>query len=280
MVQSSHPDHETSNPTPGVVGWAAMDLQRLIVKDLIPKAKSNAWVVLGLALAVALGAVLLFVEAFGEIAESVADNEGVAIWDKGILDWAVTNRDTWPTGLISWYSNTGGPIWQPIVTFAVAALLVWRWRDITPLILTAIAAGGSLLMTIVGKNVYHRARPPLELAVPPHESSFSFPSGHTLNATVIVGILAYLLIRHFWDRPLWLRILIAAAAAVYAISMGLTRVFLGHHWFTDVLGGWALGLAWVAVVIALHRVWRAVRRDRERGPIEEEGARSQVEQGS
>lgn len=254
-----------------MVGWATMDLEQLT-----PKTKRSAWVVLGIALTIALGAALLFVQLFGEVAESVADSEGVAAWDRGILDWAVASRDTWPTGLISWYSNTGGPIWQPIVTVAVVATLAWRWKDITPVVLTAIATGGSVLMTIVGKNVYGRARPPLDLAVPPHESSFSFPSGHTLNATVIVGILAYLLIRHFWDRSRWVVVLIVAVALVYAITMGLTRVYLGHHWFTDVLGGWALGLAWVSAIVAVHRVWRTVRRRERHAPIEEERARPQI----
>lgn len=250
-----------------------MDLEKLT-----PKTKTGAWIALGISLAVALGIALLLVEAFGEVAEAVADEDGVAIWDKDILNWAVGARDTWPTGLIVWYSNTGGPIWQPIITGIVVVVLAWRWKDITPVVLMAIAAGGSLLMTFVGKNFYDRARPPLDLAVPPHESSFSFPSGHTLNGTAIAAMLAYLLIRHFWDRSRWLSILIGVLAALYAVSMGLTRVYLGHHWFTDVLGGWALGVAWVAVIIALHRVWRAVRRRTERGPIEEEGARKPLEQ--
>lgn len=251
------------------------------IADLLAfKNKHAAWIALAITLAAALGLVLLLVEGFGEIAESIADNQGVAAWDRSVLDWFVARRDTWPTGLIAWYSNTGGPIWQPIVTAIVVAVLAWRWRDITPVVLTAIAAGGSLLMTVVGKNVYGRARPPLELAVPPHESSFSFPSGHTLNAMSIVAILAYLLIRHFWDRGRWLRYLIAGVALLYAWSMGMTRVFLGHHWLTDVMAGWLLGLAWVALVVACHRVWRTVRRRREDQPIEEERARPAADDSS
>lgn len=139
--------------------------------------------------------------------------------------------------------------------------------------LTAIAAVGSLLMTVVGKNVYGRARPLLELSVPPNETSFAFPSGHTLNATTIAAILAYLLIRHFWDRGQWPRYVIGGLAFLYAFSMGMSRVYLGHHWLTDVIAGWLLGLAWVAVIIACHRVWRTVRHRREDKPIEEERAR-------
>ena len=211
------------------------------IEKLVPTKKQSALVVLAIALAVLLGLVLLLVEAFGEIAEAISEKEGVAAWDQAILDWAVAARDSWPTGLISWYSNTGGPIWQPIVTAVVVGILAYH-------------PNGTV-------------------------ASITYPSGHTLNATVIVGTLAYLLIRYFWDRPRWVRYLIAGLALLYAVSMGLTRVYLGHHWFTDVLGGWAIGLAWVFALIGIHRVWRAVRR-RSENVIEEEGARQELESGA
>ncbi|MDO5675924.1 MAG: phosphatase PAP2 family protein [Propionibacteriaceae bacterium] len=242
-----------------------------IPRDLSDKAK--AALVLSATLAVALGAAIALTHLFGEILEAVGEKDGVAAWDRPVLDWVLSIRTDAVNSFVAWYSNTGGPIWQPILTGIVVLLLCWQWRDITPLILTLIAAGGSLLITVLGKRIIGRARPPLEEAIPPHESSMSFPSGHSLNALVIAGILAYLLIRHFWDRSQWVKWLIGGLAALYAVSMGLSRVYLGHHWLTDVFGAWAIGLAWLAVVIACHRVWRAVRSRSENGPVEEEGAR-------
>lgn len=236
--------------------------------------KAKATVVLGASLALALTIALALTELFSEILESVDEGEGIAVWDRPVLDWVLGIRSEGLNNAVAWYSNTGGPIWQPIVTGIVVIVLSWRWRDITPLVLTIIAVGGSLLITVVGKGVVGRARPPLEEAIPPHESSMSFPSGHSLNALVIAGILAYLLIRHFWDRGQVVKWLIGVLAALYAISMGLSRVYLGHHWLTDVFGAWAIGLAWLAVVIACHRVWRAVRSRTEKGPVEEKGARA------
>ena len=120
-----------------------------------------------------------------------------------------------------------------------------------------VASAGSVTFTIVSKAMIARARPPLVDAVPPYEDSFSFPSGHTLNSTVVAGMLAYLVV--WLSRTLWVRLLAVLGAVLWAVPMGLSRVFLGHHWLTDVLVGWTLGLAWVLVVIGIHRVWLLAR---------------------
>ena len=167
-------------------------------------------------------------------------------------------------------NNSGGPIWQPIIFFGLAGLLAWRWRDWTPLVLVALAEGGALAIAEVGKDVIGRARPPESDAVPPFETSPSFPSGHTIEAFVIATMLTYLLVRHLWDRSAAVKVLIGVVAFVYACAMGFSRVFLGYHWLTDVFAAAMLGVAWAGVVIAMHRVWRMVRKRRERGPVEEE----------
>ena len=121
-----------------------------------------------------------------------------------------------------------------------------------------IAVAGSLTLTTVGKNLVGRARPPLEDAVPPYEYAFSFPSGHALNSTVIAGIVAYLLVRRLKTRRA--KVLTVVIAAAWAIAMGLSRVFLGHHWLTDVAVAWLIGGAWLAVLITAHQLFLATRR--------------------
>jgi undecaprenyl-diphosphatase len=128
-------------------------------------------------------------------------------------------------------------------------------------VLTLIAAAGSLAMTTVGKHLIGRSRPPRELAVPPFESSPSFPSGHTLNATVIIGVLIYLWLLHLTTARA--RAWAVAMGAFFVVSMGLSRVYLGHHWLTDVIAGWLIGLGWLAAVITAHRLHLTVRRRRE-----------------
>ena len=105
--------------------------------------------------------------------------------------------------------------------------MVWRWRSLTPLILMIIAVAGSLTFTTVGKAIVGRLRPPLSAALPPYEHTFSFPSGHTLNSTVIAGMVAYLVARRLSsNRAIALSVVLAVA---WSAAMGFSRIFLGHH---------------------------------------------------
>jgi undecaprenyl-diphosphatase len=114
-----------------------------------------------------------------------------------------------------------------------------------------VASAGSVVFTLVGKPVFGRARPPLTSAVPPYEHGFSFPSGHTLNSTVVAGMLAYLTVwliaRH------WVRVVAVVLAVVWSVAMGASRVYLGHHWLSDVVFAWLVGLAWLALLITVHQ---------------------------
>ena len=94
--------------------------------------------------------------------------------------------------------------------------------------------------------------------MPPYEYAFSFPSGHALNSTVIAGVVAYLLARRLQTKRA--RVVAVLVAAAWAIAMGLSRVFLGHHWLTDVAVAWLLGGAWIALLITAHQLFLATRR--------------------
>ena len=156
-----------------------------------------------------------------------------------------------------------------IIASVITIALVWRWRSRTPLILMLIGVAGSLTMTSVGKAMVGRLRPPLTEAVPPYEYAFSFPSGHALNSTVIAGMVAYLLVRRLRTR--WARAAAVIVAIVWALAIGLSRVFLGHHWLTDVIFAWLLGAAWLALVITSHRLFLTIRRAEPSGDGGEAG---------
>jgi membrane-associated phospholipid phosphatase len=116
---------------------------------------------------------------------------------------------------------------MPILALTATIALALRRRSWTPVILIVIAAAGSLLMTIAGKQLIGRTRPALTDAIPPYEHSASFPSGHSLNSVVIAGIVAYLVILRLKSSRS--RILAVILAAAFAATMGLSRIYLGHH---------------------------------------------------
>ena len=213
-----------------------------------------------LILILAFGAAVATAATLGaaKIYDAVTDRDGVAGLDQPLLGAALQVRSPWLNLLATYYTELGGVVIMPIIaTLAIIALAVRR-KSWTPVVIIAGTAIGSLLMTVVGKDLIGRTRPALADAVPPYELSPSFPSGHTLNATAIAGAIAYLLVlRQSTRTARWLTI---AAAAAFAITIGMTRIYLGHHWFTDVLVAWALGVAWLATVITAHRLYLTARK--------------------
>jgi membrane-associated phospholipid phosphatase len=204
--------------------------------------------------------------ASAEVYDAVAEQDGVAALDRPILDQVIAMRTPLADQLFTFFTHLGGPLRMTLIASAITLLIVWRWRSSTPLILMIIAVAGSLTFTHVGKAIVGRARPPLSDAVPPYEHAFSFPSGHTLNSTVIAGMVAYLVASRLTSR-LGIAVCVVLALA-WAAAMGFSRVFLGHHWLTDVIFAWLLGLAWLAVLIIAHRMVLSVRQptaQRERG---------------
>ena len=205
-----------------------------------------------LLVAVGGGVLSLAVAGAHEVYESVVDAEDLAGLDQPALDLALRARSPGLDAAITSYTDLGGPVLAPAFTALLVVGLAVLWRSWTPVLLMAVAAAGSLAMTSVGKVVVARVRPPTDLAVPPFETSPAFPSGHTLNATVIAGVIAYLLLLRVRSRGL--RLLVVVLAVAHPVLMGLSRVYLGHHWLTDVVVAWCLGLAWLAVVLTGHQL--------------------------
>lgn len=218
-----------------------------------------------LAIIAAIGALaaVLTTALAAQVYESVTDEGELAGLDQPILEYAVGTRTPFLERALTTFTDIGGPVGMPILATLIVAVMVWRWLSRTPLVLALVAAAGSLAMTTVGKRLIGRSRPPRELAVPPFENSPSFPSGHTLNATVIIGILVYLWLLHLTTARA--RTWAIVVGACFVLAMGLSRVYLGHHWFTDVVAGWLIGLGWLATVVTAHRLHLTLRRRRRDG---------------
>ncbi|WP_427795322.1 phosphatase PAP2 family protein [Clavibacter nebraskensis] len=234
------------------VGRILARVVQRIMRALGPHAALVITLLVGLVLAFGLAAIA------AQVYDNVTDADGVAGLDKPLLAFMIGIRTPWLNDAATAYTDVAGVVIMPIIAVVAMLFLSVRRRSWTPVILVLAAGGGSLLLTIAGKDIVGRARPDLADAVPPYETSPSFPSGHTLNAVAIAGILAYLLLLRQHRRAT--RVLSIAVAVVFAITIGASRVYLGHHWFTDVLAAFFLSGAWLALVITAHRLYLTARR--------------------
>ncbi len=222
------------------------------------ESRSIPYVVLLVTVVAGVVAAGLLTALSAEIYDNVVDSDGVAGLDRPILDQMISWRSPNRNDAVTAYTDLGSTAVMPFVAVAAAALLCWWWRTWMPALLMAIAAGGSLAMTVIGKQSIDRARPARSLAIPPFETSPSFPSGHTLNSWVILLLVAYLVCLRL--RGWWPRVATIVTAVLFGLAMAASRVYLGHHWLTDVLVGLSLGSAWLIVVVTGHRLAITVRR--------------------
>ncbi len=201
--------------------------------------------------------------ASADVYEAVAHANGVSWLDQPTLNLAISLRTPVRDQWVTFFTNLGDTVPMVIFGLLLTGAMYWRWRRLSILTLVGIAAAGSVTFTVVGKAVVGRTRPPLQDAVPPYEYAPSFPSGHTLNSTVVALMLAYVAV--WLTKRVWVRILCPLVAGIWAVAIGLSRVFLGHHWLTDVIFGWVFGLAWLALIITIHRILLRLERRAVRG---------------
>ncbi len=199
-----------------------------------------------------------------EVYGNVVDDEGLTALDIPALDMSQDLRSPELDAAVTAFTNIGGGVGMPILASILTAWLTFLSRTWRPIILVGGAAAVSTTATTIGKRLVGRTRPDHSEAVPPFETTPSFPSGHTLNTTVVIGVLVYIMCLQF--GMLWARITAITAGTLFIVAMGLSRVFLGHHWMTDVMAGWFLGLAWVGMVILAHRLFHLTRKREHAGP--------------
>lgn len=226
------------------------------------------WVVpyVALWITMLIGGVVVVILALvsAEVYDNVVDDAGLANLDKPALAFMEQLRSPGLDAFITGFTNIGGGIGMPILASILTAWLIWTSRTWRPLILIGGAAAVSVTATTLGKKMIGRVRPDHADAVPPYENSPSFPSGHTLNTTVVIGLVVYLACLQV--KRTIARVGLIAAGVIFIFAMGMSRVYLGHHWMTDVIIGWVLGLAWVGIVILAHRLFHVLRHREQTGP--------------
>jgi undecaprenyl-diphosphatase len=146
--------------------------------------------------------------------------------------------------VVTWLGSS--VVMVPVIV-AVGAFFLVRRRDWRPGLALVAAFGGAVILYNVVKQAVERPRPPAAHMIG-QASGFAFPSGHATGAIALWGMLAVVL----WARgPRRLRALVWPSAFLIVWAVGASRLYLGVHWFTDVLGGYALGGLWLAVLLSI-----------------------------
>ncbi|MFJ9369776.1 phosphatase PAP2 family protein [Nocardia sp. NPDC101769] len=174
--------------------------------------------------------------------------------DSSWLQWFIDQRTATWTSLAKAVSVAGDTTSVAIYSILACVLLAWRkfWDQA---VLVAVAAAGAGALVFFGKLLIARDRPPVidHLVT---ETNHSYPSGHALGSTVVAGILVAVLLPVPARRVT--RILVIAVAALFAVAVGLSRLYLGVHWPTDVLAGWLIGAWWLSICLTLRPYTRLV----------------------
>ncbi|WP_328394915.1 phosphatase PAP2 family protein [Nocardia sp. NBC_00416] len=202
-------------------------------------------------------AVMLFAVATATTVFVVAGGATARV-DRPVHDWVLTWRDEPLTTAATVITHLGGSAAMWLLAILVCAILLKRGARADLLLVAGVGAASAILVP-VSKQLIGRARPPAaDRLVEVGESAF--PSGHSLGSAAVVGVVAVL----FWmrSRHRILRWAVAVLAAVFVTLVGLSRIYLGVHWPTDVLAGWTLGgLLIVLGLLARRRIADPVSRD-------------------
>jgi membrane-associated phospholipid phosphatase len=200
-----------------------------------------------LSLAFGLVAFLVVVCAVTELLWRMLGPATTALLDAPILSYIVSHRVGWLTATMRQITRLGNEGFLLIVVVIAGSVLRRRtgsWRPL--LILVAIAVGGVTIEKVL-KLMIARPRPPITWMVV-FESGWSFPSGHATRSAAVYGGVACVTarLRAFGQRT---QMILCGLAVVLSFLVGISRVYLGVHWPTDVVGGWILAAGWLWIVV-------------------------------
>ena len=205
---------------------------------------------LGLTVATALffGAIYLF----AEVTDSWTDQEALYRIDRSANERLADAFSSGSLlGALRLVTHFGG-VPTMLAISAGLALWLWRRRDRWELLaLLLVSAGGQALLWSL-KWIYARPRPGEGLT---SSVGYSFPSGHSFTSMVLYGFILYLVWQHT-ERRAW-RVLAALLLSLLVLAVGVSRVLLSVHWVSDVLGGFAIGLAWLVFSLTVAHVLEA-----------------------
>jgi undecaprenyl-diphosphatase len=207
--------------------------------------------------------IILSFFSFYEIAEDYAANGWLSSMDRNTAEFfrqLITPTLTRVVRVVTFFGSVGAVTTASVI----AGIILIRKRAFYRVSALALAVGGGRVLAIALKDVFERARPAPENAIVTY-GSYSFPSGHTMGTTLLCGslvIIAATSVDGFGKRAGFFLL-----GAVWVVVIGATRIYLGAHYLTDVIGGFTAGVAWLAVCWAGVETARRWRRRHDSFPL-------------
>ncbi len=197
----------------------------------------------GWRLLLSLSAACGFLLFFGWLAEEVFEGD-TGIFDESIRNYIHQFSGPLATSVMIFFSFLGSPLFL-IFSGIIIIAAFWYVKDKRAIALLLITMAGEIILEFGLKQFFERARPDVFFNYP-LPSSFSFPSGHAFGALCFYGILAWLITQKL-SRTI-IKIIIWVTSIMLILMIGFSRLYLGVHYPSDVIAGYAAGLFWVGVV--------------------------------
>ncbi|GAA5039335.1 phosphatase PAP2 family protein [Actinopolymorpha pittospori] len=197
---------------------------------------------------VALGVLVLLVciASFARLLDDVTEADGITFFDRDVTGLVAANRHTGMSDVFLGLTEIGAPNVLAVIVAVAGCLLAWRGRSLQPILIALVAYGGVRVLVNVVKNLVDRERPSSSVAIEA-ASGYSFPSGHAAGAVVTFGVIAFMATATVRSRggrmALW------SGAALLALGVSSSRVYLGVHYLSDVLAAWAIGISWLTILV-------------------------------
>lgn len=230
-------------------------LHRWIAARLTPGGEAGLHLTVGVLLMLGTG------WAFASIADGVVRGEAIVQFDHQVTRWVQAWHQDWLTGFMlfitHWHDLAG-----VLAMTAVVALWFWYRQAHYWLATLLLVVPGGIVLNVLLKYTFERPRPRLDEPLLTL-LTYSFPSGHAAAATLFYGLLAAYLVRTERSRAVW--VLAALAASTMVLLVAASRVYLGVHYFSDVLAAIAEGVLWLSVCITTVSTLR--RRQQRLSPV-------------
>lgn len=187
---------------------------------------------------------LVFLTAFALLA-SIIDTKIIETFDMKIIDGIQEMKEPYLTSIMRFFSYIGNTVSVMIISLIILVILYIVFKQRKELILFIIVLVGSTGFNLLLKALFQRERPTLYTMI--EEEGFSFPSGHSMAALSLYGIVSFLLWRHIPKKMG--RVVLILTSTAFILIIGFSRIYLGAHFPSDIIGAYLFSGFWLLLCI-------------------------------